>query len=162
MPKIKKRYRRVTENWCDGVIVPGGLPDVSPAYWNEENKACHVVDEEMDRQQMAMIDRAVKLCKPIIGFCRGLQLVSVYFGASLIQDIEYGDEHCRGMKWLIQLLVVVCCFIGGTIGVDAALPWVDVVNMIMIVLNVGGTLFLLKMLREITLNYFQEGKDKLI
>ncbi|MCI6567917.1 MAG: gamma-glutamyl-gamma-aminobutyrate hydrolase family protein [Dysosmobacter sp.] len=79
---------------CDGVIVPGGLPDVSPAYWDEENTGCHVVDEEMDRQQMAMIKRAVELRKPMLGICRGLQLVVVYFGGTLIQDITYEKEHC--------------------------------------------------------------------
>lgn len=78
---------------CDGMVVPGGLPDVSPAYWGESNTDCHVVDEEMDRNQMKMIQRAVKLHKPILGICRGLQLVSVYFGATLIQDIACGEEH---------------------------------------------------------------------
>jgi putative glutamine amidotransferase len=79
---------------CDGVVIPGGLPDVSPSYWNEEDVACKVVDEEMDRRQMALIDRAIKLGKPIIGFCRGHQLVCVYFGASLIQDIGCKADHC--------------------------------------------------------------------
>lgn len=78
---------------CDGMVVPGGPPDVNPAYWNEKNIACGIIDEEMDRQQMAMIDRAAKLGKPIMGLCRGHQLVSVYFGASLVQDIAHADTH---------------------------------------------------------------------
>lgn len=61
-----------------------------------------------------------------------------------------------------RVLVVPGVFIGGMIGADAALPWVGVANMVIIVLNVGGTLFLIKMLREITLDYFDKGKDKLI
>lgn len=72
------------------------------------------------------------------------------------------DLFGRGIQRLIQVLVVIGVFIGGMIGVDAALPWADVANMIIIVLNVGGTLFLIKMLREITLDYFEKGKDKLI
>lgn len=78
---------------CDGVVVPGGLPDVNPAYWNEPNTGCHVVDNAMDQAQMNMIQRAVALRKPIFGICRGLQLVSVYFGATLIQDIACREEH---------------------------------------------------------------------
>lgn len=78
---------------CDGVVIPGGLPDVSPVYWNEPNTGCHVVDEAMDRAQMSIIQRAVALHKPILGICRGMQLVSVYFGATLIQDIDCGEQH---------------------------------------------------------------------
>lgn len=68
------------------------------------------------------------------------------------------DLFGKTLKQIVQILVVACCFIGGTIGVDAALPWVDVVNMIMIVINVIGTLFLIKMLRKLTLGYFSKQK----
>lgn len=78
---------------CDGVLIPGGLPDVDPACYGEINTACHVVDEEMDRGQMEMIRRAVELRKPIFAICRGLQLVSIYFGATLIQNIGCGKLH---------------------------------------------------------------------
>ena len=78
---------------CDGVAVPGGPPDVDPAYYGQENTACGIIDQQMDAAQMAMIRRAVELGKPIMGFCRGHQLVSVYFGSTLIQDIDCSDEH---------------------------------------------------------------------
>ncbi|MCD8078069.1 MAG: gamma-glutamyl-gamma-aminobutyrate hydrolase family protein, partial [Lachnospiraceae bacterium] len=78
---------------CDGVIVPGGVPDVSPSFWNEEIAGSHDVDVDMDRKQLAMIDQAVQLHKPILGICRGHQLACVYFGATLIQDIKTGDHH---------------------------------------------------------------------
>lgn len=91
------------EVWCsmdpneaeraDGIVVPGGLPDVSPACWGEENKACYVVDKQMDRDQLALIERAVQLRKPLLGICRGHQLISVFFGATLIQDIRCNDAH---------------------------------------------------------------------
>lgn len=47
---------------------------------------------------------------------------------------------------------------GGTVGVDAFLSWVDFANMIMIVLNVGGMLFLTKELRKLTRGYFSKAK----
>lgn len=78
---------------CDGMVIPGGLPDVNPAYWEEENTACHVVDAEMDERQMAMIERAIALRKPMFGICRGMQLVVVRYGGSLIQDIASGEFH---------------------------------------------------------------------
>ena len=72
------------------------------------------------------------------------------------------DMFGKIMQYIIQVLVVVGCFVGGTVGVDVALPWVDVSNMFLILCNVGGTMFLVGKLRTLTLDYFKSGKDKLI
>ena len=78
---------------ADGIVIPGGLPDVDPSYWGTENTGCHEVDKEMDRAQMAQIQRAFQLHKPILGICRGMQLAAVYLGATLVQDIPSGKQH---------------------------------------------------------------------
>lgn len=80
---------------ADIVIIPGDLPDVDPAYYGEEIEegAGTAVNRELDEIQMAIIDRAVNLKKPMFALCRGYQLVAVYFGATLIQDIAYGELH---------------------------------------------------------------------
>ncbi|WP_125140900.1 gamma-glutamyl-gamma-aminobutyrate hydrolase family protein [Clostridium transplantifaecale] len=78
---------------ADGVVIPGGLPDVNPDYWGEKNTGCKVIDEDLDRLQLAMVARAVELNKPLLGICRGHQIVSVYFGASLIQHISCEKAH---------------------------------------------------------------------
>jgi len=77
----------------DGIVIPGGVPDVDPTFYGEQNNGSGPLDPEMDRLQFAMIDRAVKLHKPMIGFCRGMQLINVYFGGTLIQDIGCKDAH---------------------------------------------------------------------
>lgn len=78
----------------DALVVPGGLPDVDPAYWGEPNTGCKVIDPALDRKQMAIIKATVAQKKPIFGICRGMQLVSVFFGATMIQDIESSEAHC--------------------------------------------------------------------
>jgi len=78
---------------ADYLLVPGGIPDISPALYGEENKGSHDVDEELDRLQLDIIDRAVKQHKPILGICRGLQLVCAYFGGSMIQDLKASIHH---------------------------------------------------------------------
>ena len=78
---------------CNAVVIPGGLPDVDPSYWRENNTGCKVIDTELDRKQMAVIETAVAQKKPIFGICRGMQLVSVWFGATMIQDIKSGESH---------------------------------------------------------------------
>lgn len=77
----------------DALIVPGSLPDVDPSFWGEANTGCKVIDAALDRKQMAIIKAAVAQRKPIFGICRGMQLVSVFFGATMIQDIERGETH---------------------------------------------------------------------
>lgn len=78
---------------CDGVVVPGGFPDVNPKFYGEGVAGNTLVDLEMDTQQFAMIDRAFQLNKPILGICRGLQLITVYLGGTLIQDIAHKKQH---------------------------------------------------------------------
>lgn len=78
---------------CDAMILPGGLPDVNPAYWGEENTGCAMIDEELDEMQMKMIREAVRLKKPVLGICRGYQLMAVYFGGTLFQDIKESKYH---------------------------------------------------------------------
>lgn len=78
---------------ADYLIVPGGIPDISPALYGEELAGSHDVDENLDQVQLAVIDRAVQQRKPILGICRGIQLVSAYFGASMIQDLKEDIHH---------------------------------------------------------------------
>ena len=76
----------------DGLIIPGGA-DVDPALYGEENTACMGVDRALDDLEMELIDYAVKRYVPILGICRGHQILNVYFGGSLIQDIRQADRH---------------------------------------------------------------------
>ena len=78
---------------ADGVVVPGGLPDVHPQYWRGAPlDLCHY-DPALDEAQLAMIQRAVELHRPLFGICRGYQLISAYFGAELAQDLIQKEFH---------------------------------------------------------------------
>lgn len=78
---------------CDGMILPGGLPDVDPVHYGEQNTACNETDPQLDTAQLNMLDAAMTLDKPILGICRGHQLLNVYFGGTLIQDIAELEVH---------------------------------------------------------------------
>lgn len=79
---------------ADALVVPGGVPDVDPASYGEEVNGAHFIEPEMDRDQFAVIRRAVEKRMPILGICRGHQLVAIHFGATLIQDIGCKYLHC--------------------------------------------------------------------
>ena len=78
---------------ADALVVPGGFPDVDPAGYGEGMNGTHLIEPSLDRDQYALIARAVEKHLPILGICRGHQLVSVYFGATMIQNIGCRRLH---------------------------------------------------------------------
>lgn len=76
----------------DGLLLPGG-GDMDPSYYHEENRCCANIDPELDAAQYAALNGFVKAKKPVLGICRGHQLIHVYFGGSLIQEIPAWKRH---------------------------------------------------------------------
>ncbi|MEN9539401.1 MAG: hypothetical protein RLZZ126_1636 [Pseudomonadota bacterium] len=73
--------------WLDGLILHGGA-DVSPhSYGEQPLRPEWAGDAVRDDYERALIDAFVALGKPVLGICRGLQMLNVAFGGSLYQDI---------------------------------------------------------------------------
>ena len=73
---------------CDGLIFPGG-PDVDPELYNEQpNKALGQVNRVIDDFWIEAASFAVSHNIPVLGICRGLQLLNVFCGGTLYQDIN--------------------------------------------------------------------------
>ncbi|MBI3502806.1 MAG: gamma-glutamyl-gamma-aminobutyrate hydrolase family protein [Bacteroidetes bacterium] len=78
---------------CDGIVLSGG-EDVHPKYYGKpsymkkKDELKLDVNEERDKFELKVIDKAVKNKKPILGICRGLQIANVYFGGTLIPDLK--------------------------------------------------------------------------
>ena len=79
---------------CDGLLLPGG-GDIDPVYYGEEMNGSDEPDRELDKAQRDILDAFVKAKKPILGICRGMQLINIYFGGSLYQDLGTRDIHTR-------------------------------------------------------------------
>lgn len=72
---------------ADGVLFAGGS-DIDPAYFNEAPHAeTYGIDAERDRAEVALTQWAMQDDKPAFSICRGIQVVNVALGGSLIQDI---------------------------------------------------------------------------
>ncbi|WP_295156723.1 gamma-glutamyl-gamma-aminobutyrate hydrolase family protein [uncultured Brachyspira sp.] len=78
--------KKMTEN-IDGIIMTGGA-DIHPFRFNEEpiEKIGNILTER-DEFDFKLMKYAVEMNKPIFGICRGIQVINVYFGGTLIQDI---------------------------------------------------------------------------
>ncbi len=72
---------------CDGFLFTGG-PDVHPSLFNEDvMRYCGAIDEKRDELEILLLHEADRLNKPVLGICRGIQLINVALGGSLYQDI---------------------------------------------------------------------------
>ena len=72
---------------CDFLLLPGG-GDLEPWRYGQENTASHGLEPERDSAELELIDRFVTLRKPVLGVCRGMQTINVFFGGTLIQDMR--------------------------------------------------------------------------
>ena len=72
---------------CNGLLLTGG-EDVVPAYYGKaaESSRC-VSNPHRDSLEFALIHKAVKLKMPILGICRGEQILNVALGGTLVVDI---------------------------------------------------------------------------
>ncbi|MBQ9197067.1 MAG: gamma-glutamyl-gamma-aminobutyrate hydrolase family protein [Clostridia bacterium] len=79
---------------CDGLLLTGG-DDVNPACYGEEKlPCCGELTPERDHAEPILIKRALERGMPILGVCRGMQILNVTLGGALYQDIalQYGDK----------------------------------------------------------------------
>lgn len=76
----------------DALIIPGG-GHVHPSFYGQKkNSLCiHKYNKRLDRLEMKLLARFSKAKKPVLGICRGAQLINVYFGGTLRQNI--GIKH---------------------------------------------------------------------
>lgn len=77
---------------CAGLLLPGGY-DSDPSLYGQPNIASRNVDWNRDLAELALVRRFAAAKKPILGVCRGHQLLNFAFGGDLIQDIATKENH---------------------------------------------------------------------
>lgn len=86
------RLRDYAEN-LDGLILQGGA-DVSPrAYGEEPLRPEWSGDPVRDAYELELLHEFMEARKPVLGICRGMQLINVALGGSLFQDLP---TQCPG------------------------------------------------------------------
>ncbi len=83
---------RVRATVYDGILFAGG-EDVAPELYGEEKQHDNVHDHRpRDEFEFTLLDGALSRRAPILGICRGVQMINVKFGGTLYQDMAEDAE----------------------------------------------------------------------
>ena len=86
----------------NGILLPGG-DDVDPNLYNEENEGSENIDRKRDEWEIRLVKKFREEGKPILGICRGIQVLNVALGGSLYQDIRGHRKDKGGSRHLIKI-----------------------------------------------------------
>lgn len=76
----------------DGLIMPGG-GDIDPKLFGQLPEGTRFFDPALDRLQLAILDAFIMDKKPVLGICKGMQLINIYFGGDIIQHLKTSQGH---------------------------------------------------------------------
>ena len=87
---------------CCGLLLPGG-GDMEPWRYGQENTASHSMDPARDEAELALLEQFTAARLPILGICRGMQVLNVFFGGTLLQDLPghsavYGRDRLHRIR----------------------------------------------------------------
>ena len=97
---------------CSGLVLPGG-GDIHPQFYGEVSEHCHGIDLQRDQDELDLCRHFLEEGLPILGICRGLQVLNVTLGGTLLQHIENHSQingqdrlhttHSATGQWIRQL-----------------------------------------------------------
>jgi putative glutamine amidotransferase len=71
----------------DALLLSGG-GDIHPRRYGEDLDGSNEIDEERDELELSLVRRAIDARRPVLGICRGFQVLNVALGGSLVQHRE--------------------------------------------------------------------------
>jgi len=96
LPPDDPSYAAAAVARVDGLVIAGG-PDVDPVHYGaERSPRCGPPTPERDAWELALIRAALDSGTPLLGICRGMQLLNVALGGTLVQhlpDVPGAGSH---------------------------------------------------------------------
>jgi putative glutamine amidotransferase len=90
----------------DGLLLPGGW-DVDPSFYGERrDEKLGETDPELDETELALFGQAREREIPVLGICRGQQVINVAMGGSLVQHLEGHEVRSLGRSHLAHTIEV--------------------------------------------------------
>lgn len=106
LPLVLARLDETLEEALDHVdaIVIGGGRDIQPhLYGQEPHPLLGATDPRRDAFELELVKRALDRRLPVLGMCRGVQMLNVALGGTLVQDVELRAdwrEHPTDRGWI--------------------------------------------------------------
>ena len=82
---------------CDALLFPGG-GDINPELYGQPNHGSRNIDTELDLLQLRVLNQAIKANTPILGICKGMQLINIGLGGTLTQHLDTASLHTDSGK----------------------------------------------------------------
>lgn len=80
------RYLPSSAPGYDGLLLAGG-GDMEPARFGQPDRGSRDMDPARDRAELTLLDAFFSAGKPVLAICRGFQVVNVWLGGDLVQDL---------------------------------------------------------------------------
>ena len=110
IPSVTRNKELIAETMdaVDGLLLPGSR-DMDPKFYNEKpHPKLRPMSIERTETEFRVLEQAIENKKPVLGICGGMQLLNVYYGGSLYQDIyEYVPEALPHEKGSIHEIEVI-------------------------------------------------------
>lgn len=87
LEECKKHPAKSILSRMDLLLLPGG-GDISPDLFHEKNLGSYNIDRSLDLLQFSYLDYFLSNHKPILGICKGMQVINAGLGGTLIQDMN--------------------------------------------------------------------------
>lgn len=81
------RYLPAPDLRYDGLVLAGG-DDIDPALFHQENCGSRGIDRARDEAELALLTAFLGTGRPVLAICRGHQVVNVWLGGGLVQDLD--------------------------------------------------------------------------
>lgn len=92
LPELRKLARTL-----DGIVLPGSPADVNPERYGAARHAKTAdADGAREKTDCELLEHCLGEGKPVLAICYGVQILNVYLGGSLVQDI--GSEWLRSLQ----------------------------------------------------------------
>lgn len=82
---------RLAEN-CGALLLPGG-GDIDPSLYGQAVNGSRGIERELDLLEIGLIQEFVRTGRPILGICRGIQVINVALGGTLFQHLPTAAAH---------------------------------------------------------------------
>lgn len=89
---VNTYHQTQSANLFDGLLLPGG-GDIAPSLFHAPNLGSRNIEKDLDEVQFRYLHDFYKEGKPILGICKGIQLINLYFGGSIYQNLPVRNQN---------------------------------------------------------------------